>query len=95
MAVGFVWDDAKAEENFRKHGIDFKLARLAFSDAFNIDEIEDSMNYGERRFKLIGAAGSILITVIYPERGDWLRIISARRATRREHDRYFRENSEK
>jgi uncharacterized protein len=91
----FEWDDSKAEANFRKHGVDFETAIGVFNDAFGIDDIESSMDYGEQRSQLIGLASGSLITLIYTERGERLRIISARQATRREHDRYYRENSEK
>ena len=53
------------------------------------------MDYGEDRSQLIGQSPAGLITVIYTERGELFRIISARRATRRDYDRYYRENSQK
>lgn len=90
---GFEWDDEKAEANFRKHGVHFDAAQAAFRDAFGVDEIDLSMNYGEQRYTLIAQAAGTLIAVIYVERGDRVRIISARQATRREHDRYYRQNS--
>jgi uncharacterized protein len=94
MSNEFEWDGDKAEANFRKHGVDFETATGAFADVFGLDEIDARMDYGEPRFQLIGRAAGTLITVIYAERGDRIRIISARQATRREHDRYYRENSQ-
>ena len=93
MTYDFAWDEMKAEDNFRKHGVDFETATEVFDDSFGIDDVDSSMSYGERRFKLIGRAGGGLVLVIYTERGDTIRIISARQATRHEHDRYFRENA--
>jgi uncharacterized DUF497 family protein len=94
MTHEFEWDDDKAEENFRKHGVDFETAAEAFRDVYGVEELDASMDYGESRFKLIGHAAGSLILVIYTERGDAIRIISARQATRRDHDRYYRENSQ-
>jgi len=91
---GFEWDDEKADVNYRKHGVHFDAAQAAFRDAFGVDEVDMSMNYGEEtRYILIAHAAGRLIAVIYVERGDRVRIISARGATRREHDRYHRQNS--
>ena len=90
----FEWDDAKAEANFQKHGVEFQTATKAFNDAYCIDEVDDSMSYGEQRFRLLARVGGHLLLVVYSERGETIRIISARQATRREHDRYFRENTQ-
>src|SRR5262249_45723998 len=56
-----------------------------------IDERED---YGEERSVLLGMTGGQLLYVAYTERGDNIRIISARRATHHEQDIYFRQNAE-
>lgn len=88
----FEWDDAKAEENFRKHGVDFEVARAAFADPFAIEDLH--MVDGEERTLMIAMAGNHLLAVAYTERRERLRIISARQATRREHDRYHFENSQ-
>jgi uncharacterized protein len=89
----FEWDDAKAEANFRKHGVHFDVATEAFRDLFGVEDVDTSMDYGEPRFKLTALAARRLITVIYTEREERIRIISARQATRREHDRYYSQNS--
>jgi len=90
----FEWDEAKAEANFRKHGVDFVTATEVFSDAFAIEDFDASMDYGEQRFQIIGSAGGRLVTAVYTERGERIRIISARQSTRRERDRYYRQNSQ-
>ena len=88
----FEWGDAKAEENFRKHGVDFDAARAAFADPFAVEELQ--VVNGEERTFMIALAGGRLLAVVYTERGERRRIISARRTTRREHDRYYFENSQ-
>lgn len=75
----FEWDDAKARANERKHGVSFVEALEAFLDPHGItaQEIED-----EDRFVLIGMSrrGRVLF-VVSAERGERVRIVSARRAT--------------
>lgn len=88
----FEWDDAKARANARKHGVTFEQARLAFSDCHALAVLDDREDYGEERFILLGAAEGRLIYVAYAERGERIRIISARRATRHEQGIYNREN---
>ena len=73
----FEWDDAKAEANFRKHRISFRDARRVFDDPFAL--IEQDLT-GEDRFLAAGLVEGVLITVTYTERGDCIRIISARKA---------------
>jgi hypothetical protein len=86
--IEFEWDDAKARANLRKHGVTFERARQAFADPFAVVVVDDREDYGEERFVLIGMAGEILLFVAYTERGDRTRVISARRATRHEHQAY-------
>ena len=84
----FEWDDRKAAANLRKHGVDFDLAARAFGDPIAIEVIDDREDYGEERVALIGMAGEKLLKVVYPLRGNCIRIISARRATRHEREDY-------
>ena len=90
--IEFEWDDAKAAENQRKHGVSFAFAVRAFRDPYAIEWIDDREAYGEERTILLAAADGSILVVIYTERGDRIRLISARRATRNEQDRYYREN---
>lgn len=89
---GFEWDDVKAAQNYAKHGVSFERARRAFFDPFSAGEIDDRADYGEDRFTIVGMVEATLITVAYTERGDRIRIISARQATRHEQDDYFQQN---
>jgi uncharacterized DUF497 family protein len=93
MKLKFEWDPAKAKANWKKHGVSFELASTVFRDPFAIDRIDDRADYGEIRFVIVGTAEeSVLLSVAYTERGDRLRLISARRATQEEQDDYLREN---
>lgn len=92
MGDNFEWDEAKAAENYVKHGVSFETATLVFKDPFGIERLDDREDYGEDRFILIGMAEGALLTVVHTERSGRIRIISARQATKREHDDYFTEN---
>ena len=87
--LAFEWDPRKAEINLAKHGISFPEAVTAFGDplAQIIDDPDHSM--GERRCVLLGqsARGRFLV-VLFTERREAIRLISARRATPRERRRY-------
>lgn len=80
---GFEWDPAKAATNFREHGIVFADTIDVFNDDRAI--IEDDPDPDEERFRITGmtSAGRVL-RVVYTERGDSIRIISARKATKHE-----------
>ncbi len=85
----FEWDAAKAQANLAKHGVSFEAARLVFDDAFALDRLDASGEHAEARYILTGIANGILLTVVYTERGERTRIISARRATRHEQREYY------
>jgi uncharacterized DUF497 family protein len=91
--VEFEWNPIKAPENLNKHGVSFDFATSAFRDPQALEKIDDWEDYGEERTRLISQAHGILLSVVYAERGQVYRIISARRATRHEQDEYYRENS--
>ena len=95
MPIGFEWDNNKAASNVRDHeGVTFEQAAAAFSDPFAVEWLDERQDYGEERSVLLGMTGGQLLYVAYSERGDNIRIISARRATRHEQDIYFRQNAE-
>ena len=85
----FEWDDAKADSNLQKHGVSFEAARLVFEDVFSVEEPDTSLDYGEERLFLIGMAKGELLTVVYTERDGRIRIISARKAIKREQHGYY------
>ncbi|MBR7024482.1 MAG: BrnT family toxin [Selenomonadaceae bacterium] len=82
------WDDAKNEKNFRKHKIYFEDAAYVFLDDYRLDYYDELHSDDEERWKVIGKVRNIL-AVIYTERGEKYRIISARYATKEEEDEYY------
>jgi uncharacterized protein len=94
MKLKFEWHEAKAEANFRAHGVSFELAKTIFRDVFAVERLDEREDYGEERFVIVGMAeGNIVLFVAFAERNERIRIISARRATQNEQDDYFRQNS--
>ena len=89
MTLLFEWDRAKARQNARKHGVSFEEAATVFGDSLSLT-IDDSVpSVGEDRFVTIGlSADGRLLVVVHTERGDTVRIITARRATARERTAY-------
>ena len=84
----FEWDEEKAEINFKKHKIRFETAALVFLDENKIDDYDEIHSDDEDRYKIIGRVGRVL-AVIYTERGDINRIISARYADKDEQEDYY------
>ena len=83
----FEWDSVKEAANIKKHGIDFDTATLVFEDESRIEEYDKAHSDREDRYNVIGMVDDILF-VVYTERGDKVRIISARLATKPERKRY-------
>ena len=90
--IEFEWDDEKAAANLRKHGVSFEFAVKAFRDPFAIEWMDDREDFGEVRTILLAMADGSILVVVYTERERRIRLISARRATRHEQDKYYREN---
>jgi uncharacterized DUF497 family protein len=86
----FEWDAAKARSNFAKHKVSFEAACLVFDDLFALDRLDGADQSGEARYVLTGMARDVLLTVVYTQRGERTRIISARKATRHEQSEYYR-----
>lgn len=84
----FVWDSDKAEINKKKHKVSFETAARVFLDKNFIDYFDELHSDFEDRIQIIGKVGNVL-TVIYTERENMNRIISARRATKDEEERYY------
>jgi len=94
----FEWDEAKAKINRLKHGISFEEAMLVFADPHALAE-QDRIEGGERRWQTIGMVGGVVLllvahTVREEGQDEIIRVVSARRANRREQNRY-EENREK
>lgn len=86
----FTWDPEKREANLLKHGIDFLDAQKAF-DGFTITTEDIRSGYYERRFLTLGMVGGQVVCIAHTEREDSIRIISMRKATKYETQRYFSE----
>lgn len=85
--IRFEWDPLKAAANLKKHGVSFEEARSVFFDEFAVQFFDDEHSATEERFLLLGMSGGArLLLVCHCEReaGDIIRIISARKATKRE-----------
>jgi uncharacterized protein len=93
MNQEFEWDNSKAVANWQRHGVTFQHAIKAFNDPFAVERIDERKNYGEERVNLIGMCEDTILHVTYTERGERIRIISARRAEKHEQKDYYRENS--
>jgi uncharacterized DUF497 family protein len=90
--VRFEWDTAKAKSNARKHGVRFEDAMLVFTDPYALVE-QDRVEGGELRWQTLGLVGGVVLLLVAHtvrnEQGDEIiRLISARRAIRKERQRY-------
>jgi len=94
--IRFDWDPAKATGNLRKHRVSFEEAQSVFYDEFAIQFFDDDHSKTEDRFLMLGlSAQARLLLVCHCEResGNVIRIISARRGTKRESTFYGGEES--
>jgi uncharacterized protein len=87
--MDFEWDDAKANANERKHGVTFPEAMTVFGDPISITGYDPRHADDEDRFLTMGTSiDGRLLVVSHTDRGDSIRIISARLASRRERKDY-------
>jgi len=91
--MGFEWDADKAELNLRKHGVSFQEAVCVFSSPLSATYDDPDHSQEEQRYLTVGTSrfGRLLI-VSHTDRGDNIRIISARETTRRERIRYEKDS---
>ena len=84
----FEWDEEKNKANIQKHGLDFAEAREIFTAPILV-ALDDREDYGEDRWIGIGMLKSLIVVVLYTERGeDIIRIISLRKALADERNQY-------
>ena len=84
----FDWDSAKNEANLQKHGIRFDEAKHIF-DGPILTRVDDRQDYGENRHISLGALSpDAVLVVVYTKRDGKIRLISARKANRRERKMY-------
>jgi hypothetical protein len=87
--MNFEWDENKAARNLLKHRVSFEEAKIVFDDPLYVDFYDPDHSDDEERYLIVGESnrGRLLI-VSYTERGDLIRLISARVATRAEREAY-------
>ena len=84
----FEWDDKKAAINLQKHGVSFETAILVFQDEDRIELYDSAHSADEDRYNTIGLVEDVLF-VVFTERKNRVRIISARPANRKERSLYY------
>ena len=89
MPIEFEWDPSKAESNLRKHAVSFEEAASVFRDRLSVTCPDPDHSDDEDRYLTIGVSHrSTPLIVSHTDRGERIRIISARKLTRRERDQY-------
>ena len=73
----FEWDEEKERDNLKAHGLPFEVATRVFFDYFQMERRDDDSSEGEERWQTMGLYKDVLF-VVYTERGDAIRIMSAR-----------------
>jgi uncharacterized DUF497 family protein len=92
MALTFVWDPEKNEQNLRRHGVSFSEAATVFGDPLSVTIQDPDHSVDEERFLTMGLSyRRRLLVVSHTEREGWIRIISARSATAHERRNYEEE----
>ena len=92
MIDGFEWHYDKAQRNIQKHGISFEEAASVFQDESALLIADPDHSHHEDRFILLGMSEQTrILVVVHCERGNHIRIISARRATPKERKQYERQ----
>ena len=84
----FEWDEEKNKINRQKHGVSFNVAAKVFEDENRIDRPDYNHSENEERRQVIGKVNNVLF-VVYTERADITRLISARKATAYERSLYY------
>jgi len=87
--VNFEWDPAKARRNRRNHRVSFEEAATVFGDPLSLTFPDPDHSISEQRFLTVGmSTGKRVLIVAHVDRGEKVRIISARKATQRERKYY-------
>lgn len=85
----FEWDPGKAKKNLKIHGISFDEASTVFQDSLSLTIYDPLHSEEEDRFVLVGkSSGNRLLVVVHTERENNIRIISARKVTKKEREQY-------
>ncbi|VAW16125.1 hypothetical protein MNBD_BACTEROID05-464 [hydrothermal vent metagenome] len=92
--IKFKWDKNKAEINQKKHGVSFEEAKSIFYDDYALEFFDEENSSKEERFLMLGLSVKLRVLVAchcIRERGDIIRIISVRKATKKESKYYWEE----
>jgi len=90
-AMRVAWDEAKAAENLRKHGVSFEEGATVFADENARLKPDPDHSQAEDRFLILGFSAKLRLLIVchaYRENDEVIRIISARKATRNERKQY-------
>ena|SRR5215213_3523037 len=93
----FEWDEAKRRSNLTRHGIDFADLVYVFEGPIVrggnpiIQEVDDRYDYGEQRFLTFVLLSGRVIAIVHTETNQTIRLISARKASKYEEIKYFKE----
>lgn len=91
MKPDFNWDPKKAQSNYQKHHVQFEEAATIFEDSLFITVVDKDHSDDEERYISVGiSARGRLLLVAHTDRGDNIRIISARKATKNE-EKFYQE----
>ncbi len=89
----FEWDPSKASSNLQKHGVSFEEAATVFADPLSVTVPDPDHSLEEDRYIVVGTSARLRpLIASFVERGERIRIISARRLTRSERRAYEEEN---
>lgn len=91
--MDFEWDEAKSDLCRKSRNFDFAYVISIFIDPLLVIQKDQRWDYGEDRFRATGVIEGRIFVVIYTKRVSAIRVISARRANRREVKRYEENNS--
>ncbi len=89
--IRFAWDETKNQSNQRKHGVSFKEAQTVFFDEQALEFIDPEFFEGEHRFLMLGLSYRLRVLLVchcYRESASIIRLISARKATKKERQIY-------
>ena len=86
----FTWSELKRAANIKAHGLDFVDAALVF-DGTTYTYEDDRFSYGEQRLVTLGLLGGVPVSIVHTETDHEIRVISFRKATKREAKIYFSE----
>lgn len=84
----FEWDEAKSERNRIKRDLPFRVVVALFA-GFAVTSEDTRRDYGERRMQVLGMVDDQVLQCVYTMRGDVCRVISVRRASRKERNGYY------